>query len=196
MVDTSIFDKLSLIYNFLKDNSLIFLVLLLIITIIFDYLYSNNSKEIKKLYIITIILILIYGLFEYYKPFINIIDVYITNLFRISYFPSIIEYFTMILITILLQIVSVIKFEKVQKNINLWIGFIIETLFIINIVAMKNITVNLNTITNIYENDLLLSIFQLTGIIFMLWIIFNLIVYVTKLIINDNIEIPKLNDYE
>ena len=196
MVDTSIFDKLSLIYNFLKDNSLIFLVLLLIITIIFDYLYSNNSKEIKKLYIITIILILIYGLFEYYKPFISIIDVYITNLFRISYFPSIIEYFTMILITILLQIVSVIKFEKVQKNINLWIGFIIELLFIINVVAMKNITVNLNTITNIYENDLLLSIFQLTGIIFMLWIIFNLIVYITKLIINDNIEIPKLNDYE
>ena len=194
MVDTGIFNKLSLIYKFLKNNSLVFLILLLIITIILDYLYGKNKTETKLLYIITIVLILIYGLFEYYKPLFNIIDVYITNLFKIAYFPSIIEYFTMILITIVIQILSVKRLNKVHKHINLWIGFLIELLFIINVIAMKNITVNLNSITSIYENDLLLSIFQVTSIIFMLWLIANIIINIVKLFIINRIEIPRLND--
>ena len=194
MVDTGIFEKIGLIYNFLKDNSLIFLIILLVIAILLDYLYGKNTKKTKLLYIITIVLILIYGLFEYYKPLLNIIDIYITNLFKLAYFPSIIEYFSMILVTIIVQIVSVKKYGKIHRNINLWIGFILEVLFVINLVAIKNITVNLNNITSIYENDLLLSIFELSGIIFMIWIVVNFIIYVIKLFLVNNIEIPKLND--
>ena len=194
MVDTGLFDKINLIYKFLKDNSLIFLIILLVVTIILDFLYGSNTKQTKILYVITISLIIIYGLFEYYKPLINIIDIYITNLFKLAYFPSIIEYFSMILITILLQIISVKKYNIIHKHINLWVGFVIEILFIINLMAMKNIKVDLNTITSIYENDLLLSIFQLSSIIFMIWIIVNLIIFIIKLFFVNNIEIPKLND--
>ena len=194
MVDTNLFDKIGLIYNFLKNNSLIFLIILLVIFILLDCLYGKNTKEIKFLYVITIILIFILGLFEYYKPLFNIIDVYITNLFKLAYFPSIIEYFSMILITIYVQVISSKKYNKIHKNINLWVGFLIETLFIINVVAMKHISVDLNTVTKIYENDLLLSIFQLTGSIFMIWIIVNIIIYLIKLFLVNNIEIPRLNE--
>ena len=194
MVDTSIIDKLSLIYKFLKDNSLVFLIILLVIAILLDYLYGKNKKQTKILYIIIICLITVYGLFEYYKPLLNIVDVYITNIFKLAYFPSIIEYFSMILITIVLQIISVKKLGKIHKNINLWVGFIIEILFIINLIAMKNITVDLYKITSIYENDLLLSVFQTTSIIFMIWVVINIIVYMIKLFFVNRIEIPKLND--
>ena len=194
MVDTGLFDKINLIYKFLKDNSLVFLIILLVVTILLDFLYGKNTKQTKILYIITIVLIFIYGLFEYYKPLLNIIDVYITNLFKLAYFPSIIEYFSMILVTIVLQIISVKKYSKVHKNINLWVGFIIELLFVINLVAIKNITIDLNSITSIYENDLLLSIFQLSSIIFMIWIVVNIIIFIIKLFLVNNIEIPKLND--
>lgn len=194
MVDTTLYNKINLIYKFLSDNSLVALVLILIAVIIMDLLYGKNKKNTKMLYVAIIVLSLVYIILSYYKPFINIIDTYIANIFRITYFPSIIEYVSMILITIFIQIISVKKFNKVLKNINLWIGIIIETLFIVNIMAMSGITIDLNSVTSIYENDLLLSIFQITGIIFMLWIILNLLIYIVSIFLNEKIEIPKLND--
>lgn len=197
MVDTGILNKINLIYKFLKNNSLIFLVLLLIIVILLDLLYGKNKKETKVLYGFVVALLLIYTMFSYYKPLLNIVDVYISNIIKITYFPSIIEYFSMILITIIIQIVSIKKCSNVQKNINIWVGILIELLFIINIIAMNGIKVDLSSVVSIYENDLLLSIFQLTGIIFVVWIIINLLTFIVSLYLTDRIELPKLiDDYE
>lgn len=194
MVDTGVFEKINLIYQFLKDNSLIFLILLLIIVIILDLLYGKNKKETKTLYGFIIVLLLIYMMFNYYKPLFNIIDVYLTNIFKLTYFPSIIEYFSMILITIILQIISIKKCNRVQKHINIWVGIIIEVLFIVNIIAMNGINVDLNNIITIYENDLLLSIFQLTGIIFIIWVVINILTFIVSLYLTDRLELPRLSD--
>lgn len=197
MVDTTILNKINLIYSFIKDNSFIFMILLLVLIILIDLIYGNNSKSTKRLYVITIILILLYGTFEYYKPLLNIVDTYITNLVKLAYFPSLIEYFTMILITIFFQIYSIKKYEGVQKNINIWVAIFIEFLFITNVIAMKDITVDLSTITKIYEQDLLLSIFELSSMVFIVWIVTNIIINVIKLFLTPRIEIPKLNnEYE
>ena len=196
MVDTTILNKLGLIYKFLSDNSLIAMVLLLIAVIIMDLLYGRNKKSTKTLYIVIILLAIVYILMCYYKPFINIIDTYIANIFRVTYFPSIVEYVSMILVTILIQIISIKKCNGFTKHMNIWVGVLIEVLFIINVIAMNNITVNLSSLTSIYENDLLLSIFQTTGIIFMIWIILNLLIFLVSMFLSDGIEIPKLNkDY-
>lgn len=194
MVDTGVFEKINLIYLFLKDNSLIFLILLLIITIILDLLYGKNKKETKTLYGFVIALLLIYTMFSYYKPLFNIVDVYITNIFKLAYFPSIIEYFSMVLATIIIQIVSIKRCNKVQKNINIWVGIVIEILFIINIIAINGINIDLKNITTIYENDLLLSIFQLTGIIFIIWVVVNILTFIVSLYLTDRLELPRLND--
>ncbi len=194
MVDTTLINKISLVYKFLSDNSFIGLILLLILVIVMDLMYGRNKKETKVLYLVIILLMVVFILLSYYKPFINIVDVYISNVFRLAYFPSIIEYFSMILITVIIQIISFKKCNKILKNINLWIGLVIECLFIVNIVAMNGITVDLNTITSIYENDLLLSLFQLTGIIFMLWIIMNLLVYIVSSFLETKIEMPKIRE--
>lgn len=197
MVDTTILNKINLIYSFIKDNSFIFMILLLVLIILIDLIYGNNSKSTKRLYAITIILILLYGTFEYYKPLLNIVDTYITNLVILAYFPSLIEYFTMILITIFFQIYSIKKYEGVQKNINIWVAIFIEFLFITNVIAMKDITVDLSTITKIYEQDLLLSIFELSSMVFIVWIVTNIIINIIKLFLTPRIEIPKLNnEYE
>ena len=197
MVDTTILNKINLINSFIKDNSFIFMILLLVLIILIDLIYGNNSKSTKRLYAITIILILLYGTFEYYKPLLNIVDTYITNLVKLTYFPSLIEYFTMILITIFFQIFSIKKYEGVQKNINIWVAIFIEFLFITNIIAMKDITVDLSTITKIYEQDLLLSIFELSSMVFIVWIVTNIIINIIKLFLTPRIEIPKLNnEYE
>lgn len=197
MVDTTILNKINLIYSFIKDNSFIFMILLLVLIILIDLIYGNNSKSTKRLYVITIILILLYGTFEYYKPLLNIVDTYITNLVKLAYFPSLIEYFTMILITIFFQVYSIKKYEGVQRNINIWVAIFIEFLFITNVIAMKDITVDLSTITKIYEQDLLLSIFELSSMVFIVWIVTNIIINVIKLFLTPRIEIPKLNnEYE
>lgn len=195
MVDTTIINKLNLIYKFISDKSIIMMIIILMLFIIMDLMYGKNNKQTKLLYITVLILIFVYGLFTYYKPLLNVLDTYITYLFKITYFPSIIEYMTMIIITIIIQIYSLKKLNKVQRNINFWIGIIIEILFITNIIALNNINIDLNNITSIYENDLLLSIFQLSSIIFMIWIIYNLLTYLIKSFIDSRIEMPKLNDY-
>ena len=78
---------------------------------------------------------------------------------------------------------------------NLWVGIIIEVLFIINVIAMNSIKVDLTTLTSIYENDLLLSIFQVTGIIFILWITINVLVFIINIYLDKRIEMPKLDKY-
>ena len=196
MVDIAFFDKIGLIFNLLKENVLFALILLLITIIVMDLLYGRNNRNTRKLYIIIICLLFIFIIFNYSKPFINIMDVYVANIFRITYFPSIIEYVTMILITILIQFISCVKKKKIIRQINIWVGLLIEVLFIINLIAMNNITVDLNSLTSIYENDILLSIFQISSIIFMLWVIFNLIVFIISLFLSENLELPKLKkDY-
>ena len=196
MVELGFLDKINLIYEFLKSNSLILLVMLLIIAIIMDLLYGNNKKDTKRLYVFIIILLLVYTMFNYYKPLFNLIDVYIENIFNLAYFPSIVDYFTMLLITIIIQVISCKKCSKVHKNINLWVGIIIEGLFIINVIAMNGLSVDLNTITSIDENDLLLSIFQLSSILFVVWVIINILTFIVGLYLSDRIDIPKLNNYE
>ena len=62
---------------------------------------------------------------------------------------------------------------------------------------MKDITVDLSTITKIYEQDLLLSIFELSSMVFIVWIVTNIIINIIKLFLTPRIEIPKLNnEYE
>lgn len=195
MVDTTILNKLSLIYKFLLDNSLITMIILLLIVIVLDLFYGKNSKSTKSLYYIIISLILIYIAIIYYKPLLNIFDTYITNIFKLAYFPSIIEYVTFVLITIILQIYSVKRKNGFLKHMNLWVGIIIESLFVINIIAMNDIKVDLTTLTSIYESDLLLSIFQVSGIIFMLWIIINVLIFIVTIYLDKKIEMPKLDKY-
>lgn len=193
MVDTTILNKLSLIYEFLKDNSLITLILLLLVVIVLDLLYGNNKRDTKILYIVVITLLILFICLMYYKPLMNVFDIYITNIIKITYFPNIIEYTTMILITIILQIISFKKKIGFIKHFNIWIALIIEVLFIINIIALNGINIDLNNVTSIYENDLLLSIFQVTGIIFMLWIIINILTFIVNIYLEDKIEMPKLS---
>jgi len=195
MVDTTILNKLGLIYSFLLDNSLILLILLLLIVILLDLFYGKNSSNTRRLYFIIISLILIYIGIIYYKPLLNVFDTYITHIFKLAYFPSIIEYISFILITIILQIYSVRKYVGFLKHFNIWGGIIIEGLFIINIIAMNNIRVDLTSLTSIYENDLLLSIFQVTGIIFILLITINILVFIVNLYLDKRIEMPKLDKY-
>lgn len=194
MADTTIINKLSLIYDFLKDNSLISLILMLVIVILLDLFYGRNNKNTKILYIIVIILLFVFIGLMYYTPLVNMFDIYITNIVKVAYFPSIIQYITMFLISIILQIYSIKRKKGFIKHLNLWIGLFIEILFIINVIAMQNITVDLNSLTSIYENDLLLSIFQVSGIIFMLWIIINILVFIVTLYLEEKIELPKLSD--
>lgn len=196
MVDTTILNKLGLIYEFLKENSLITLILLLLIVIIMDLCYGRNKKDIKILYGFIIALLMIFIGLIYYKPLLNIFDIYITYITKITYFPSIIEYVSFILITIILQIYSLRNKVGFIKHFNLWIGVIIEILFIINLIALNDINIDLNSLTSIYENDLLLSLFQVTGIIFILWIVINILIFIVSIYLTKDIELPKLSrDY-
>lgn len=194
MVDISLFDKFKLIFEFIKKNYFIGLVILLIGAILIDLIYGNNKKQTKILYILTIVLILIYTLFSYYKPLFNIIDVYITNVFKLAYFPSIIDYLSFIIITIIIQLMSIKQSNKIIKNMNIWVGFILEALFIFNLIALNGINVDLSNVTKIYENDLLLSIFQITGILFIIWIFANIIILIINKFLEAKIDMPKLND--
>lgn len=194
MADTTILEKLNLLFKFIKDNSFLILIVVLVLIILVDLLYGKNTKRTKLTYRLILFLLVSYFVLIYNKPLLNVIDVYVTNVFKIMYFPSIIEYFTMILVTIIIQLISLKIENKFIKNLNLWIGFIIEILFISNIVAMNNTTVNLLSITTIYENDLLLSIFQLTGIIFVIWLIFNILVLIVSKLLEKRIEMPRLKE--
>ena len=179
MVELSLMERLKLIFNLIFSSPL-FLILLLGIAIMLvdSFIISKKNKKTKVLYLIISILSIIILLQNYYSSLFNVFDTIAKNIVTIIYFPSVLEYIIIMLISLITILVSIFS-KKINKKIkftNLLI-FIIELfLFFLILDQITNNKVDLTNKISIYSNINLMALFEFSIIIFAVWMIF-LILY-------------------
>lgn len=179
MVELSLLERLKLVFNLIFSSPL-FLVLLLGIAIMLvdAFVVSKKNQKIKVAYLIISILGMIILLNNYLGSLLSVFDTIAKNIVTIIYFPSVLEYIIILLITIIILLVSIIskKTNIKIKFINL-IVFIIEMfLFFLILDQINNKNIDLANKISIYSNEILMALFELSVIIFSIWIV-GLVLY-------------------
>lgn len=194
MVELSLLDKIKTLLNLVLSSSLFLILLISIGIIILDIFYiSRKSKKVKMIYAVISLMIIIGLSINYLKELVNIVNVINKNLVMLINFPTILEYVTIIFISIIVMIISFIfkRFTKIIRGINL--GVIIADLFIFFLILdqiSKN-NVDLSNKIDIYSNQNLMVLFQISLFIFIIWMAFLIIYSIIMKLIKSNYNIKK-----
>lgn len=194
MVELSLLDKIKTLLNLVLSSSLFLILLISIGIIILDIFYiSRKSKKVKMIYAVISLMIIIGLSINYLKELVNIVNVINKNLVMLINFPTILEYVTIIFISIIVMIISFIfkRFTKIIRGINL--GVVIADLFIFFLILdqiSKN-NVDLSNKIDIYSNQNLMVLFQISLFIFIIWMAFLIIYSIIMKLIKSNYNIEK-----
>lgn len=181
MFEIPIPKKINILFNNIISNKLF--ILLLILFIIITIILILKKKKI--IFLISIFLIISILIFISYNKFFNFLDYFVDTLFNILYFPNF-AVFTLIIVYI--------NFKSLFKLNKLTIIFYypIMYLFILIINIIKNNNIALNSKLSIYTNSNLLSLIEITTFLFLLYIIINIIIFLSKKIHFNKVKLKKI----
>ena len=179
MNDFPLIEKINILMN-LISSSPVFLVCSIIAIVFLVFLVFciiTNRKVNKWLFISITSLISIIILINYGTLIIKIVDKVIDMAFMALYFPNIVVYVSVLIISNVFFITSlfskkIIKSHKISNIVNsLFLDFLL--ILVIDVLSKNNI--NIFDEINLYTNSTLLVLLQLSMGIFTSWFLINLI---------------------
>lgn len=198
MVELSLIEKIKTLISLIFSSSLFLILLLGVLVIIIDITYiSKKSKKIKILYTIITILVLTILSITYLEQLINIINIINKNIVSLINFPSLLQYITITIISIIIMLTSIInkKTNLIIKRIN--IGVIISDIFIFFLILdqISQNNIDISSKIDIYSQKNLMVLFEISMFLFIIWILGLIIYKICKILINKK-EIPEIIEEE
>ena len=122
MVEISLWDKIKTIFSLIFSSPL-FLVLLFgfLLMIVDIYVISKKKKGTKIAYLIVSLIIIGLLLKNYFSSLFSIFDTIFKNIVTIIYFPSVLEYIIMLIISLVILFISLISRKTNKKVSSIWI---------------------------------------------------------------------------
>ena len=180
MSPLSLMTKLQTVFDLITSKNLYLMILAIIVffTIIFITTNSSNKKQSKRTYILLYLAGFIFIAIQYGSSFITLVDYAINEVFITYYFPNIVIYLIMLIITnvVLFKTIFSNKADFKLKVINSAAFAIIMYLFILAISQIATLNLDVFNITELYSSNAVRSLLELSMLIFVFWIIV-LIVY-------------------
>ena len=184
MRDLSLITKLQTVFDLITSRNLylMILVLLVFLTIIFITTNGSNRKQSKKAYILLYLAGFIFIAFQYGGSILTLIDYAINEVFITYYFPNIVIYLIMLIITnvILWKTIFNDKVNFKLKVINSAAFAIIMYLFILAVSSINNLNLDVFNITELYSSNQVRSLLELSMFIFVFWVVVLLIYYLIR----------------
>lgn len=195
MVELSLIEKIKTLFTLIFSSSLFLILLLGIFIVLVDIFYiSKQSKKVKIMYFIVSIVVIGILLLTYFEEFLKFINVLNKSIVMLINFPSLLQYTIIIFITLIIMIISILskKINKVISRIN--IGVFIADLFIFFLLLdqINKSNIDLSNKVDIYSNRNLMVLFELSMIIFIVWLL-GLIIYKICLILISKNNNNKVN---
>ena len=189
MVELSLIEKIKTLFTLIFSSSLFLILLLGIFIILVDIFYiSKQSKKVKIMYFIVSIVVVVILLFTYFEEFLKFINVLNKSIVMLINFPSLLQYTVIIFLTLIIMIISILskKINKVISRIN--IGVFIADLFIFFLLLdqINKSNIDLSNKVDIYSNRNLMVLFELSMIIFIVWLLGLIIYKICFIIITKN----------
>lgn len=184
MKDLSLITKLQTVFNLIASKNLYMMILVLIIflTILFITTNGSNRKQSKKAYILLYLAGFIFIAFQYGSSILTLFDYAINEVFITYYFPNIVIYLLMLIITniILWKTIFNDKVNFKLKVINSTAFAIIMYLFILAVSSINNLNLNVFNITELYSSNQVRSLLELSMFVFAFWVVVLLIYYLIR----------------
>ena len=175
MSPLSLITKLQTVFDVITSSNLYLMILALIVflTLIFITTNGSNRKQSKRAYILIYLAGFIFIAIPYGSSFLTLLDYAINEVFITYYFPNIVIYILMLIITniILWKTIFNDKVDKKLKVINSVAFAVIIYLFILAIATISKLNLNVFNITELYSSNDVRSIMELSTLIFTFWII-------------------------
>lgn len=173
MVELSLIEKIKTLFTLIFSSSLFLILLLGIFIILVDIFYiSKQSRKVKIMYLIVSVIVMVILLITYFEEFLKFIDVLNKNIVMLINFPSLLQYTVIIFITLIIMIISIFnkKINRILSRIN--IGVFIADLFIFFLILdqINKTNIDLSNKINIYSNKNMMVLFEISMIIFVIWL--------------------------
>ena len=180
MSPLSLMTKLQTVFDLITSRNLYLMILavVVVLTIIFITTNGSNRKQSKRTYILLYLAGFIFIALEYGSSFMTLVDYAINEVFITYYFPNIVIYLIMLIITnvVLFKTIFDDKADFKLKVINSTAFAIIMYLFILAISSINNLNLDVFNITELYSSNQVRSLLELSMFIFVFWMVV-LIVY-------------------
>ncbi len=211
MESISFLERISKIFGLVTSSGFfISLLLIIILTIGFTIFNSKVKTKIPKIVGgIGYLLITVFIIFKYAIAFYNLQDSFTDKLFSSFYFPNLITYVSILLISIFVIVMDFISKNKtlVFKIIGVTsFGIILLLLALILDTVIKK-EIDVYSAKSIYESNDLMILIQATTAVFFIWMVIELIDYYSRKIAkkldatsnksnNKNSNYNNLNSYQ
>jgi len=158
------------------------LAAIVILTIIFITTNGSNRKQSKRTYILLYLAGFIFIALEYGSSFMTLVDYAINEVFITYYFPNIVIYLIMLIITnvVLFKTIFSNKADFKLKVINSAAFAIIMYLFILAISQIATLNLDVFNITELYSSNAVRSLLELSMFIFVFWMVVLGIYYLIR----------------
>ena len=180
MSPLSLMTKLQTVFDLItsRNLNLMILAVVVVLTIIFITTNGSNRKQSRKAYILLYLAAFIFIAVQYGSSFMTLVDYAINEVFITYYFPNIVIYLIMLIITnvVLFKTIFSDKVDFKLKVINSTAFAIIMYLFILAISSINNLNLDVFNITELYSSNQVRSLLELSMFIFVFWMVV-LIVY-------------------
>ena len=195
----SLITKVQTVFDLIisKNLYLMILALIVILTIIFITTNGSNRKQSRRTYILLYLAGFIFIAVEYGNSFMTLLDYAINEVFITYYFPNIVIYILMLIITniVLFKTIFSNKAEFKLKVINSTAFAIIMYLFILAISQITTLELDVFNITELYSSNAVRSILELSMFIFVFWIAILLIYYLIRKYKHNLIQVESFTNY-
>ena len=174
MIEHALLDKFKVIYELILSSPLFLILILGILLMFIDINYiSGPDKRTKKLYGAISFVVIGLFLYSYKTPFLNILDAVAKNVVAIVYFPSVLEYIVVLLISILVLAYSVFSSEinSIVKKANIIVFIINIILFLLVLNEISISEIDLSNKISIYTNTNMMVLLELSLLLFMIWLV-------------------------
>lgn len=197
MVEYTLLEKIKTLFNLITDSPLFLILLFGILLMIIDIMFiSKTDKKTKIIYAVVSLIIIILFMNSYLGSLFSIFDVIAKNIVSIIYFPTMLQYILMLIISLIILIISITskKLNLIIKRVNILVLIVNTFLFFLIIDQINNNNIDLASKVSIYSNSILMILLELSITIFIIWMI-GLMLYkiIKKLSIKSDKELVTLD---
>lgn len=174
MTEFSFWDRIKTIFEMIFSSTFfICLFIIFILTIVILVINSKMKSKIPKYASIGGYLIITIFVFVKYGSYVlSINDSVVEKFFSAMYFPNLVVYLSMLLISLLLLAINFINknFSFVTKICNVFCFGLIWFFFVLVLDLVKSEGINVYEITEIYSNETLMILLQASMYVFVVWL--------------------------
>lgn len=176
-MNLSVFEKISVIFRYIFSSFLsieMFIISLLLFVILIYNLKRNN--RIVQMVAIGVYLGFVLGIFISYTSYVkSSMDSLVKGIMNYIYFPSTIVYFFIIVFVTAMMLYTLFskKMLLFKKVVNYFIFSILYYFFMSFLSLAAYNGYDMMDIATLYENNIILSIVQVSNVLLFLWLLFT-----------------------